>query len=186
MALEASFADLTAKLHGLKELLEGLSWTTGIDRSDEEDPILVDSMNDSVVELQDWLKDALADAVKAEKAVGQPLDLNRARRHLAASQEVFQKFSETISLDLLSYDRMAELIQFGKENGSQWMKWTNTVRQGLEAFRPQLDTVARAYFRCWQETAERAAASSVSVQATGQHIEVGAQALKEAEVREIT
>jgi hypothetical protein len=186
VSLEAAFTDLTAQLHRLGELLDGLGLTTGLDRSDKENPILAGTIDDTVVELQGWSKNALADAVKAEKSLNPRLDLNRLRRHLAASQEVFQKLSETIGLNLLSHDRVAELIQFGLENGPQWTKWTNAVRQWLEGIRPQLDVVARFYFRCWQETADRAAAGSVLVQATGQHIEVGSEALKEIEAREFT
>ncbi len=188
MALEAAFADLTAQLNGLHGLLEGLSLTTGVDRSERESPMLVDSMHDSVVELQDWLKNALAEAVKAEKAVGPRIDLNRARRQLAASQEAYQQLSEAISVNMLPYDRVAELLQFGKENGSQWSKWANTVWQWLERFPNQLQAVARAYFRAWQELAERAGSSAVSVQSTsiGQQITARAPAEKEYEVEGLT
>src|SRR5271163_134922 len=134
MALEAAFADLTAQLNGLHGLLEGLSLTTGVDRSERESPMLVDSMHDTVVELQDWLKNALAEAVKAERAVGPRMDLNRARRQLTASQEAFQKLAEAISVNMLPYERVAELLQFGEENGSQWSKWANTVWEWLERF----------------------------------------------------
>jgi hypothetical protein len=186
MALEAAFAELTTRLRSFQELLEGLGFTTGQDRSDKENPILAASIDDTVVELQDWLKNALAEAVKAEKALSPRVDLNRVRRHLAASQQVFQELSEAIGLNLLSYDRVAEVIQFGLEKGPQWTKWTNAVRQWLDGIRPQLDAVLRSYFVCWQETAERAAVSSVSVQATGQHIEVGAQGIKETAEHEFT
>jgi hypothetical protein len=175
MALEAAFAELTTRLRSFQELLEGLGFTTGQDRSDKENPILAASIDDTVVELQDWLKNALAEAVKAEKALSPRVDLNRVRRHLAASQEVFQELSEAVGLNLLSYDRVAE-----------WTKWTNAVRQWLDGIRPQLDAVLRSYFLCWQETAERAAVRSVSVQATGQHIEVGAQGIKETKEHEFT
>jgi len=127
------------------------------------------------------LENALAAAESSENAVAETVDLTRARRQLTASQENFQKLSEVFFADLLSYDRIAELLQFGSEHGRQWMAWANTVRQGLEACQPQLQTVALAYFRCWQEIAERVGMNSVSLQSTtiGQQITTPLPAAKE-------
>jgi hypothetical protein len=188
VALEATFEDLTSQLRKLRDILRGLSLTTGEDRSEGEAAVLVDRMNDSVVELAGWLEDALAAAKNADEGLRQSLDLNRARRQLTTSQESFQKLSETFFSELLSYDRMSELVQFGNEHGRQWMAWTSTVRQGLEGCRPQLEVVARAYFRCWQEIAERVGTSSVSLQATtiGQQITATLPAAKEIEAEGLT
>ena len=186
MALEATFEDLIAQLRRLEELLNGLGMTTGVDRSKAVEPILVDNINDAVMDFRGRLRKLLAAASKAEKTVTPAVDLNRARRHLAASQTAFHDLNEAMLTDLLSYERMAELAELGQKSGPQWLKWTDTVRRGLDALGPQLQAVNRAYFYCWQESAERGSVNSVSVQATGQRIQVGSQALKEIEAREIT
>src|ERR1700739_2799535 len=108
MAFEATFADLTAQLRGLEELLDGLGMTTGVDRSQAEEPILVDNINDLVVDFQGRLKKLLMEASKAERAIVPSVDLNRARRHLVASQTIFQDLYEAMSQDLLSYHRITE------------------------------------------------------------------------------
>jgi hypothetical protein len=186
VALEAVFADLISQLRSLQDLLDGLSLTTGVDRSKAEEPLLVDNLNDMVIDFQGQLKKLMTEAARAEKAVAPSLDLIRARRHLAASQSMFHDLQEAMSQDLLSYDRLTELMELGRESGPQWLKWTNTARLGLDTLRPQLQAVIRAYFRCWQEIAERGSVNSVSVRATGQRIEVGPEALKGIEAREVT
>jgi hypothetical protein len=188
VALEATFEDLTGQLRKLRDVLQALSMTTGEDRSRAEAVVLVDKINDSVMELAGWLENSLAAAEKGEEAVSQVPDLNRARRQLAVSQEGFQKLSEAFFSDLLSYDRIAELVQFGSEHGRQWMAWANTVKRGLEGCRPHLDTVAHSYFRCWQEIAERVGTSSVSLQTTtiGQQITAALPTAKEIEAEGLT
>ena len=68
--------------------------------------------------------------------------------------------------DFLSYERMAQLVNFGEEHGREWAAWVQTVRQGLAHCPEQLQAVSDAHLRCWQELAERAETRSVSAQVT--------------------
>lgn len=183
MALEATFEDLVSQLRKLRDAIQGLRLTAVEDRSERGAVVLVDEMADAAEELMGWLEDALVAASEARTAVSQMVDLNRARRSLTASQENFQRLSQAFFSDLLSYERNAALIQFGRERGRQWTAWVNTFRAGLEGCRPPLETVGKAYSRCWEEIAERVGASSVSVQSTaiGQQITAALPASREIE-----
>jgi hypothetical protein len=188
MALEAAFEDLTSQLRKLRDVLQGVQLTAVEDRPERGAVVLVDEMGDAAEELLGQLEDALGAANKARRAAGPSLDLNRTRRHLAESQESFRPLSQTVYANLLSYERIAALLQFARERGRQWMAWVNSVRQGLERTRPALEAVDLAYFRCWQEIAERVGTSSVSLQATtiGQQITATLPSAKEIETEGLT
>jgi hypothetical protein len=186
VALEAAFADLTRQLTGLQEVFDSLALTTGTDRSKGAVPLLVDNLHDLVVKFQGELKKLRAEASRAENAASPTLNLVHVRRHLSSSQSTFHDLLESMCQELLAYDCLLELDELGRGSGTQWRKWTDAAQSGLEPLPLQLQIVLRCYFRCWQEIAERAGANSVSVEATGQRIVVGSDALKQVETREVT
>jgi hypothetical protein len=188
VALEAAFEDLTTRLRELRDILQGLRLTAVEDRPERGAVVLVETFGDVVEELAGQLEEGLTAADKARRGGGSPLDLNRARRFLAASQEQFQRLSQTFYGDLFSYDRIASLVQFARERDREWMAWVNSTRQGIERCQPLLEAVSQAYFRCWQEIAERVGTNTVSVQSTsiGQQITTALPEAKEIETEGLT
>jgi hypothetical protein len=188
MALEAAFADLTSRLRELRDVLQGLRLTTAEDRPEHGAVVLVETVGDVVENLAGQLEEALQAADKARRAAGPPLDLNRARRYVTVSQEAFHVLLQSFYAEFFSYDRVAPLVQFGKERGREWMAWVESVRHGTERCQPLLEAVTEGYFRCWQEMAERAGSSTVSVQSTsiGQQISAAVPTEKEIEVEGLT
>jgi hypothetical protein len=83
----------------------------------------------------------------------------------------FHQIARRFASELVSYERLADLSGLGRERRGEWLAWTGSVKQAIEDCRYPLDQAADALFACWQEIAERAGTSSVSVRTTnvGQH-----------------
>lgn len=184
MALEAAFENLYRDLRIFRDILQGLRMTVTEDRPERDAVVLVDEVSDAVTELVGLAEESLDAAEEARKAGGPSFDPNHMRRSLARSQKQFHHLVQILVFDLLSYDRIGALVQFGRERGPAWMAWVNSVRQGLDRCRPALEAVGEAYFQCWQEIAERVTTAPVSLHTTniGQHITT--EALESREERE--
>jgi hypothetical protein len=152
-------------------LLRGVRLTVVEDKPQRGDVVLVDRLGNAIEDLLGWAEEAVSAAIEAEQAVAHPLDTHRARQSLTLCQERFAHLARE-HLDLTSYERMAELMRFGRGRRGEWQAWTRSVRQALEECQPPLEDVNRALFRCWQEIAERLQTSSVSIHNTtiGQQI----------------
>ena len=174
MALEAAFRDLGVQFEKLHDALRGLRLTVVEDKPSEDEAMLVEDFGDTVMDLLEGVNKASSAASDGNKAVGHPVDVDRARRALTACNERFNRAAYRFSSDLMSYERIAELGHLGRERGGEWPVWTFSVKEALDRCQQPLYDVNQALFRCWQEIAERVGMSSVSVQTTniGQHIAV--------------
>lgn len=172
MALEKTFHELTTQLRKLRDTLLGVRLTVIVDKPPRDEVVLVDRFGDAVEDVTGWAEEALAAAAEAEQAVGNPLDVYRARTALATCQERFHCLAQQFSSELISYESIRELKAFGRGRRGEWLRWTNAVEQALEQCRQPLQEVNQALFMCWQELAERLGMSSVAVQNTviGQQI----------------
>jgi len=174
MALERTFRELPAQLRRLRDRLQELEVTVVEDRPQANQAVIVDSLEYAVADLRGWAEEALQAAEEAERAVGHPVDLGRARRALSTCQERFQRIERGFAANLVSYDRIKDLTNFGSERRREWPAWVTSVKQGIEHCREPIEGVGQALAECWQEIAERVGMTSVSVQATniGQQISV--------------
>ncbi|SRR6266498_5305460 len=173
MALEESFTSLSQHLCLLHDELQELRRTV-TEKPPKGDVVLVDLFSDAADDLLGWIVEASAYAGEAVEAASYPVDLDRARRSLKMCQEKFILTSVKLSADLLSYDRMEELVSFGDHRRSGWEKWATNVKAALESCREPLYEVNQTLFACWQELAERIGATSVSVKTTN----IGQQNIK--------
>jgi len=173
VALEATFEDLTQRLLQLRDAIQGLRLTAVEDRPESEAVMLVQQVGDSAEELLGRVQEVFAQADQARHAVGQPLDLNGARRFLTASQEEFMELWGTLFEDFLSYDRAGALLRMALEREPEWEPWVESIRRGVDSCRSAADAVSGAYFHCWQEIAERVGMNSVFVQTTTVGQQVG-------------
>ncbi len=173
MALEASFTTLSEHLRLLHDELQELRRTV-IEKPPKGDVVLVDLFSDAADDLLGWVVEASDAACEGVQSSSYPIDIDRARRSLKTSQEKFILISERLSSDLLSYDRIEELISFGDDRRGGWEKWARNVKAALESCREPLYEVNQTLFACWQELTERIGTTSVSVLTTN----IGQQKIK--------
>lgn len=147
----------------LDDRLEELRVTVVEDRPARNDAVLVDKLEDSVTDVLGWLKEAIESSVKAEKAVAHPLDLEQARQLLSRCQESFHKADQAFRADLVSYEGIQELAAFARERRGEWAAWFSSVKQGIQQCPQPLEDARKGLAECWQEIAEKAGTTSVSV-----------------------
>lgn len=171
MSLRTEFQWLCAQLESLDETLSRLR--TAIDDHPQSGaaPHLLDSFGDAVEDTRGWLEEALALAAPAGASQEQGrgsngFDANRARQALVFCQEQFNRIMSRFTFDLVSYDRVAQLMRLGRERRGEWQTWAGLVKQELEGCQQQLYDTNQALFRCWLEIAERVGMTSVSVHTT--------------------
>lgn len=172
MALEMVFEDACARLRGLHEALSSLRTTIVDDKPLQGDVVLVDMFGDAADDLLGLLEEALVAASAGQQAAQVPADLQQVRRALVTCQERFNQISYRFGFDLLPYERVAELMRFGRTRGGEWRAWAAGVKAALEWCRQPLFDVNEALFCCWQELTEQASSSAFNVQTTtiGQHL----------------
>jgi hypothetical protein len=166
MGLEKTFRAFTGELHRLHDRLRELRLTVVEDRPARNDAALVDNLEYAVEDLLGWVGESLQSAKAAERAVGHPVDLDRARHELTACQERIQRMDQVFSANLVSYERMKDLASFGSERRGEWPSWVTSVKQGIEHCRHPLETARGRLAECWQDIAERAGTTSISVRST--------------------
>jgi hypothetical protein len=180
VALEAVLDTLVNDLGALCGILHDLDVNAG-DVGDAEGAHLADDVSESLTELCGLGQASLSSAMEARHAASQRFDPVQLRRSLAESQKQFQSMARNLFSNLLSYERISQLVQFGHER-RPWRGWVKSVRHGLEKCRPAVETAEDAYFQCWQEIAERLGAGPVSLNTTniGQQITTEALASRAA------
>jgi hypothetical protein len=171
VAFEATFNELVAAWRRLHEVVEALRVTTVEDKPLTDGVLLVDRCGDATEDLLGWATEGLAAATNALGAVGETLDLNRARRALSTCQQCFARLEDEL-LTFTSYDHLTEINRFGRKRRGEWLAWVRSVRDAAaQCLQPTME-LREALVRCWQELAERLGTTSVSVQTTnvGQQI----------------
>ena len=166
MALEAAFTDLSAKLRCLREAIEELRMAAVEERPAHGDLVLVDLYGDAADDLLGSLEEAVESAEIGVRCVGAPVDLDRARSALKTTHDRYNRVSQRFAADLARYERVADLAGLGRRRGREWGLWALNVKSALDRCQQPLFAANDALFLCWQELAERAGGTSVSVQTT--------------------
>jgi hypothetical protein len=170
MALETAFGNLNTQLYTLQEALVSLRTTSREDKPPADDAVLVDLFSDAADDLLGWLEGAQQAASEAHQAVTQPVNLARAWRGLMICQEHYNRVNQHYVTELACYERLAELLRFGRRRGGEWQAWANSVRAALGDCQQPLFDINQALFACWQEVGERVGMRSIVVQAN--HIDL--------------
>jgi hypothetical protein len=166
VALEAAFEKLFSELRKLQDTLVAVRLTVVEDKPVRGEAALVDKMGDTILDIMGSIDEALRAARSARKAIGNPMDLNGARRALAICQARFHRAGQEFAGELVSYERLKDLARLGNERRGEWIPWANSAKQGIEQCRYPLDEAGKALAACWEEIAERVGTTSISVQAT--------------------
>jgi hypothetical protein len=161
VALEATFRELSKQLHKLHDALDALNVTAG-DQPENDEAALADGFENTVLDLIGELHEARKSALHARRAVSPPINMDLARRALTNCQERFHRIEHEFAANLVSYEKLRELARLGSERRA-WLPWANTVKQGVEECRQPLEQTSKALAECWQELAERAGMTSISV-----------------------
>lgn len=165
MALESTFRSLFIQVEKLSDMLNAVLLTVG-DKPPQRGAALADALENSLLDLLGHLQESRTEAQKAQKAVGHPMDLDRARRALAKCQEHFHHVQQQFSSELVSYEKLKDLAGLGSTRGGEWIHWANSMKHGIEECRGPMEEAAQAVTACWQELAERVGTTNISVSAT--------------------
>jgi hypothetical protein len=184
MALEVTFRNLSVSLDMLHDALNTLHVTLG-DKPPDQDLALVDGLENALLDTMGELHEARKAALNARRAVGPQPDLDRARRALTSCQQRFHRMEQQFSLNLVSYDKLKELVRLG-EKGNEWRSWSDSTRQGIELCREPMDQTSKALAACWQELAERLGTVNLSVHTVGQQIKMPKSIAKSMEPEGVT
>lgn len=175
MALETTFRDMVIGLQRFKEDLGSALTTIQEDKPLHHEVALPDILSDLVMHILGLAEEATQAGIDAHLAVGGQgqvyADLNRARVALSQCQEQFNRMAYSYNADLMSYDRISELLRVGYKDRA-WRAWAGSVKAGLEASRVALHEANDCLALCWGEIAERVGMSSFAVHntTTGQNI----------------
>lgn len=139
MALDSALARLGRDLGLLSDALLALRVTVIEDRPLDEGTLLVDSLGDLAEELLVGAGEAAAYARAGD---------------LSSCHETYHRVLGRFAADLVSYERIAEIVRLGRSRGGEWQAWSGSVRAGAEACRSPLDEVGDSLLACWREAAE--------------------------------
>lgn len=174
MSIEAAFESLHRDLTRLQEAVSALHVTIAEDKPARGGAVLVDHLDNLVTDLSGVLEEAdvcVARAVRGIQPGGTP---DQARTALREIHGLMNRFFTTYAGELAAHDRIARLLEMGRERGREWREWSGVVKTAVERCAAPMKVVMSAILDCWNELVERLARNSVSVQAMsiGQQITV--------------
>lgn len=177
MSLRTEFQNLRTQQERLHEVFSDLRRLLDDHPAEGNKVLLLDSFGDAVEDLLGWLEESSQTCVPllpSEPAAD--FDANLVRRPLVVCQELFNRQMNRFLTDLVSYDKISQLLQFGRERGGEWQTWARGIKSELESSQQQMFLMNQAMFRCWVELAEWIGMTSISVRSTsiGQQITVPA------------
>jgi len=186
MALEATFRGLTTSLQKLNDVVNALHITLE-DKPQHDEAAVADDLTDKTLELLGLVHDVRKAAVRGRQSLKHPPDLDQARRSLTLCQQRFHKIEQSFSSDLVSYEKLKELIRVGRR-GKEWAAWARGTKEAIEQCRLPLDVASKALAACWQELAERLGTMSISIKSknVGQEISMPKSEIAELEVEGVT
>jgi hypothetical protein len=172
VAIEAVFLRLTSAYAAMRDALQSLGLTVIEDRPPHDEVLLVERLGNLVEDLRGWTEEGYRAAVEARKAIDHPPDLHRVRRALGQGNERLIVVEYRFFGEAVAHDTVESLLRFGRQRGREWLGWSKSVVEALDACRTPLRALDEAFLQAWQELGERLATRSVSLQTTniGQQI----------------
>ncbi|MGB6310413.1 MAG: hypothetical protein WBF89_21750 [Steroidobacteraceae bacterium] len=172
MAIEAVFRHLTSTYAAMRDALQSLGLTAIEDRPPRDEVLLVERLGNLVEDLRGWTEEGCRAAAEAQEAIAHPADWHAVRGALAQANERLIVVEYRFFGDAVAYETTDALLRFGRQRGREWLGWSKSVVQALDACRAPLRALDEACLQAWQELGERLGARSVSLQTTniGQQI----------------
>ncbi len=172
MTLEATFQNLCSGIAEWSQYVQDLRVTIVEDKPLGGDRALIDQLGDATYDVRGHLEEALEFADEARRAVEMnSINSDLARRRLASCNERINNAMKNY-LDLISYERVGELVEMGAEFGREGQAWVGSVKSALDQCRQMMHKVNQLILQSWLELTDRMAISPVAVHATniGQQI----------------
>lgn len=166
MTLTTAFRELHQQMEDLHQLTIELQLVVGEDKPLHDELQPVRQIDDATVSMQGYLEQALVATNEGWRAVNELDDLETARRSLIACQGQYESFLDIFIPQLTSYEPLTELDRIGRARKGEWRAWTGVVLNMLDRSQVGVKQVNKALIHCWQELAERAGTTGVSVRAT--------------------
>lgn len=166
MALDSLFTTLHAQFAALREALQSLRLTVIEDRPPRDEVLLVERLGNLVEDLLGWSEEGCAATTAACRAVMHPADLARARTALGTANLRFVQLEYGFVGDAVSHRLIDELLRLARSRGPEWVGWSKSVVQALDACRAPLRALDEAFVHTWQELCDRLGMASVSVTTT--------------------
>jgi len=172
MSLETTFESLRCELGFLQETVSSLHVTATEDKPVRGEVALVTRLEDVITDLVGTLEGALIYADKGVQASKQDQASSELRTALRNSHGLINRFARTFYTDLATHERIAPLLQMGRERGKEWQRWAGVIKTGIEQCAVCLSDVQGALLESWDELTERLAAKGFSIRSTniGQQI----------------
>ena len=180
MSLRTEFQNLRTQQERLHEVFSDLRRLLDDHPPQGDKVLLLDSFGDAVEDLLGWLEESSQTCMPllpSKPAVkNDDFDANLVRRALVVCQELLNQQMHRFLIDLVSYDKISQLLQFGRERGGEWQAWAKGIKLELETCQQQMFLMNQVMFRCWVEMAEWIGMTSINVHSTsiGQQITVPA------------
>ena len=162
MTLVHTFQQLHEMLHKLGAETQVLHITVTEDRPPHNDVAVADLYGDTLEEIVGRLGECVQEIAPHLPTVDRPPTLGLWYA-LAHCQSNFGDL-EFRCFDLLSYSRLAPLIQLGRRRGGEWQGWATSVRSGLESLPPLLFDIQRQFTICWQALGEQSGPPKIVIQ----------------------
>jgi hypothetical protein len=109
MALEASFNALGSQMRALRDTFTELRASVD-DKPARGDVVLVDLFGDAADDLLGLVEESLTAVARGQKAGHHPIDIDLLCQAITACQERFNLLTVRLAYDLLSYERIEELL----------------------------------------------------------------------------
>jgi hypothetical protein len=161
--------NLGSQLERMHEVFSDLRRLLDDHPSEGDKVLLLDSFGDTVEDLLGWLEESLqrcAPLLPAKAGEANDFDANLARQALVVCQDLFNRQMHRFLVDLVSYEKVAQLLKLGRERGGEWQTWAKGIRMELESCQQHLFLTSQVLFRCWVELAEWIGMTSISVRTT--------------------
>lgn len=186
MPIEVTFRELASSLQKLNDVVNALHITLE-DKPQNDEAAVADDMTDKTLELLGMVHEARRAAVRARQSIKHPADLDQVRRYLTACQKKFHQIEQSYSTNLVSYEKLRELIRVGGRS-KEWAGWASSTKDGIEQCRLPLEAASKALAVCWQELAERLGNMNITVKSMNvrQRISVPKSKPRELEVEGVT
>jgi hypothetical protein len=179
VAMEENFADLVKTWRHLHENVQALRITAVEDQPAEGAVLLIERCADAAEDLLGWAALGLSAGADAQQGIGVIPNVSRAKHSLKTSQRHFGKLDDQFFV-FASYERVSELIRFGRRRRGEWLAWVDSLREAMSQCREPIQQVRDALVSCWDGLAEHSG-RSVSVRSTniGQQISTAGADLNE-------
>jgi hypothetical protein len=143
MTTRSAIDALRRRLRDLQDALRALCLALDDVPDAGDEPAIVDAMRSAASEIESDLEGALA------------ADGGDARVALGCHDAVLRM--QRTAREIASHANHLELARLAAERGRVWRRWSEVVREALEAFEETLHNVAEALLGVWRELVEHAA-----------------------------